>query len=168
MPMMAMLAHVLKFPEDAVKHAIEDTWPNPKVVAANLAAYEKAVSESSAKTFAADGKYELVAPSEVRGPLGYLNVLDGGAIDNMTHNTIVKNNANARFNLPPAYNREACIDCAKCMTVCADPGAIVWEDGKMVGVDLSYCKGCMRCVNVCPTTKKGKALTDPAVEGVSA
>lgn len=168
MPMMAMLSHVLKFPEEAVKHAIEDTWPNPKVVAANLAAYEKAVSESSFKKFEADGKYELVEPSEVRGAIGYLNILNGGAIDALAHSTVSKNNANSRFNLPPSYDRSACIDCAKCLTVCADPGAIVWKDSKMAGVDLSYCKGCMRCVEVCPETKKGKALQDPAREGVTA
>jgi pyruvate ferredoxin oxidoreductase gamma subunit len=166
MPMMAMLSHVLKFPEDAVKHAIEDTWP--RASAANLAAYAKAVSESSCKTFAADGKYQLAEPSEVRGPIGYLNILNGGEINALTNSTVGKTNANARFNLPPSYDREACIDCAKCMTVCADPGAIVWEDGKMSGIDLNYCKGCMRCVAVCPVTKKGKALQDPAQQGVTA
>jgi Pyruvate/2-oxoacid:ferredoxin oxidoreductase delta subunit len=29
----------------------------------------------------------------------------------------------------------------------------------MVGIDERFCKGCMRCVEVCPETKKGKALT---------
>jgi pyruvate ferredoxin oxidoreductase gamma subunit len=95
-------------------------------------------------------------------------MLNGGTLDALTHNTSGKNNADVRFNLPPSYDRAACIDCAKCMTVCADPGAILWEGGKMVGIDLHYCKGCMRCVSVCPETKKGKALTNPAGEGVSA
>ena len=166
MPMMAMLSHVLHFPEEAVRHAIEDTWP--KVVAANLAAYEKAVSESYSKHFAADGKYELVPPSEVRSVIGYCNMLDGGAIDTARHSTLSKDNSKARFNLPPTFSREACIDCAKCLTVCADPGAIVWAENKMAGIDLSYCKGCMRCVSVCPTTKKGKALHNPEEQGVTA
>lgn len=166
MPMMAMLSHVLKFPEDAVKHTIEETWP--RALAANIAAYEKAVADSHNKTFAADGKYQLVEPAEEHSPIGYLNILNGGAIDTLTHSTVGKNNANARFNLPPCYNREVCIDCAKCLTVCSDPGAIVWKNGKMAGIDLTYCKGCMRCVNVCPVTKKGHALTDPSVEGVTA
>ncbi len=166
MPMMAMLSHVLKFPEDAVKHTIEETWP--RAIAANIAAYEKAVAESSCKTFAADGKYSLVEPSEVRGSIGYLNIMNGGAIDALTHSTVGKSNANSRFNLPPSYDRAVCIDCAKCMTVCADPGAIAWENGKMVGIDLNYCKGCMRCVAVCPETKKGKALIDPAQNEVTA
>ncbi|HOF87534.1 MAG TPA: 2-oxoacid:acceptor oxidoreductase family protein, partial [Armatimonadota bacterium] len=166
MPMMAMLAHVLGFPEDAIKHAIEDTWP--RAVKANLAAYEQAVAHSFSRTFAADGRYPLAPPAEVRGKLGYDNMLDGGAIDTAAHSTVGKNNAHVRFNEPPAYARELCIDCAKCLVVCADPGAIHWEDGKMVGIDLTYCKGCMRCVAVCPETKRGKALTNPALKEVEA
>lgn len=160
MPMMAMLAHVLGFPEDAIKHAIEETWP--RAIKANIAAYEQAVAHSTSGAFAADGKYQLAPPAEVRGKLGYDNMLDGGAIDTAAHSTVSKNNAHVRFNEPPAYSREICIDCAKCLVVCADPGAIKWADGKMVGIDLTYCKGCMRCVSVCPETKKGKALTNPA------
>jgi pyruvate ferredoxin oxidoreductase gamma subunit len=159
MPMMAMLSHVLKFPEEHVKESIEQTWP--KVAAINIAAYDAAVSESVSKTFAADGKYNTVPPAGVLSPIGYKNMIDGGAIDGLTQSTIVKNNSNVRFNEPPKFDVEACINCAKCLTVCADPGAIVWKDAKMAGVDLSYCKGCMRCVAVCPETKKGRALIDP-------
>lgn len=165
MPMMAMLAHVLKFPEEAVVKKIKETWP--KAVEANIAAYKMAVAESVSKTFEADGKYEIAEPAEVRSAIGYDNMLDGGAIDALTMSTVVRNNAYARSNPAPAFEREACIDCAKCLCVCADPGAIVWKDGKMAGIDLAYCKACMRCVAVCPATKKGKALKDPAEEGVT-
>jgi pyruvate ferredoxin oxidoreductase gamma subunit len=164
MPMMAMLAHVLGFPEAAVIKKITETWP--RAVEPNVAAYKAAVDQSVSKSFAADGKYQLAEPAEVRSAIGYDNMLDGGAVDTLTQSTVGRNNAYARSNPAPAFNREACIDCAKCMTVCADPGAIVWENGKMVGIDLAYCKACLRCVAVCPETKKGKALTDPAKEGV--
>ncbi|MHB9132228.1 MAG: 2-oxoacid:acceptor oxidoreductase family protein [Armatimonadota bacterium] len=165
MPMMAMLAHVLQFPEEAVVKKIKETWP--RAVEPNIAAYKVAVGQAVSQTFAADGKFELVEPSEVRGAVGYDNMLDGGSIDALTSTTIVRNNAYARSNPAPSFDREACIDCAKCLTVCADPGAIQWKDNKMVGIDLSYCKACLRCVEVCPTTKKGKALKDPAAEGVT-
>lgn len=165
MPMMALLAHVLGFPEEAVVKKITQTWP--RAVEANVAAYKMAVAESVSQTFAADGKYALAEPVEVRGALGYDTMLDGGAIDSLTHSTITRNNAYARSNPAPSFDREACIDCAKCLTVCADPGAIVWKDNKMAGIDLAYCKACLRCVEVCPNTKKGKALKDPAAEGVT-
>jgi pyruvate ferredoxin oxidoreductase gamma subunit len=165
MPMMAMLAHVLGFPEAAIIKKIKETWP--KVVEANVGAYKAAVSQSVSASFAADGTFELAAPQEVRGAIGYDNMLDGGAIDALTMSTIARNNANARSQPAPTFDRAVCIDCAKCLTVCADPGAIVWEGGKMVGIDLAYCKACLRCVAVCPETKKGKALADPASEGVT-
>jgi len=160
MPMMAILAHYLNFPEAAIIKKIKETWP--KAAEPNVAAYKAAVAESVSETFDADGKYALAAPVEVHGVIGYDNMLDGGAIDSLTNSTITRNNAYARSNPAPHFDREACIDCAKCLTVCADPGAIVWKDGKMAGIDLAYCKACMRCVEVCPETKKGKALQNPA------
>ena len=166
MPMMAMLAHVLHFPEAAVVKKIQQTWP--RAVEPNVAAYKAAVAQSISQTFAADDRFALVEPAEVRGSYGYDFMLDGGAIDALTASTVVRNNSYARSNPAPTFDREACIDCAKCLTVCADPGAIVWKDGKMAGIDLAYCKACLRCVDVCPVTKRGKALKDPAEEGVTA
>ncbi|MHB9024573.1 MAG: 2-oxoacid:acceptor oxidoreductase family protein [Armatimonadota bacterium] len=166
MPMMAMLASVLNFPEDAVVKKIKETWP--RAVEPNVAAYKAAVGQAISQTFAADDKYSLVEPVEVRGVLGYDNMLDGGAINSLTNSTITRNNAYARSNPAPTYDREVCIDCAKCLTTCPEPGAIVWEGNKMAGIDLAYCKACMRCVVTCPVTKKGKALKDPAEEGVTA
>lgn len=161
MPMMAMLAHVLGFPEAAVEKKIKETWP--RAVEPNIAAYKAAVAQSVSQSFAADSRFALVAPLEVRGIFGYDNMLDGGAIDSLNMSTITRNNTYARSNPAPTFDREACIDCAKCLTVCADPGAIVWRDGKMAGIDLTYCKACLRCVDVCPETKKGKALKDDEV-----
>lgn len=166
MPMMAMLASVLNFPEEAVIKKIKETWP--RAVEPNVAAYKASVGQAISRHFPADGKYALVEPTEVRGAIGYDNMQDGGAIDAITSSTIGRNNAYARSNPAPNFNRDACIDCAKCLSTCADPGSIVWKDGKMAGIDLTYCKACLRCVEVCPTTKKGKALTDPTKEGDTA
>jgi pyruvate ferredoxin oxidoreductase gamma subunit len=160
MPMMAMLCKVLNFPDDVVINMIENTWPRAKE--ANVAAYKAATSQFTKKEYAADGKYELVAPSIDRGQLGYLNMLNGGAIDALTHSTANRDNRIAGYGFVPVFNPEACIGCAICMTVCSDPGGIIWKNGKVVGVDTAFCKGCMRCVEVCPTTKKGKALALPA------
>jgi len=163
MPMMAMLAHVLHFPEAAVEKKIKETWP--RAVEPNIAAYKAAVAESMSQTFAADGKYPLVDPEEVRGAIGYDCLLNGGSINSLTHSTVSRNNAYARSNPMPSFDRDVCIDCGKCFTVCSDPGSIVWKGGKMAGIDEHYCKACMRCVEVCPVTKKGKALKDPTKEG---
>ena len=152
MPMMAMLAHVLNFPEEAVVRRSKRPGraPSSRTSPPTRSRGGRVLS----KTFAADGKYALVAPEEVRGAIGYDNMLDGGAIDALTSSTIGRNNAYARSNPPPVFDRDVCIDCAKCFTVCADPGAIVWKDGKMAGIDLTYCKACMRCVARLPDDEK--------------
>jgi len=157
MPMLAMLCEVLKFPADVVEKAVEKQWP--RAAKANIAAFEAAASSAKKAEFAEDGKYPLVPYSRVRGELGYLNALPGGAIEALKYSTVKRNNSEARQGPCPIFNEDECTNCGMCMTVCADPGAISWKDKKMQGIDPSFCKGCMRCVVICPRT--GRALTDP-------
>ena len=160
MPMMALVARVLGFPADVVERAIEKTWPYAKE--ANLAAFEAANTDIQEETFAASDEYPLEPPATVaRGQIGYANMLNGGAIDALTHSTVNRNNQIAGYGFVPEFDASACTGCAVCMTVCSDPGGIIWKDGKVIGIDYAFCKGCMRCVEVCPATKKGKALSSP-------
>ena len=65
----------------------------------------------------------------------------------------------------PSFNKELCINCTKCDFTCPDD-CFIWEEQEgrrgrtemiLTGINYQYCKGCMRCVNVCPTealTKK--------------
>ena len=157
MPMLAMLCNILSFPTDVVEEAVKKTWP--RAAEANIAAFEAAVSTANEAEFPADGKYELVEYSASQGKLGYLNMLPGGSIDALKHSTVGRDNAISRIGPNPIFNAEECTNCGMCLTVCADPGAIVWKDKKMQGVDTKYCKSCMRCVVICPKT--GRALRDP-------
>ena len=88
-------------------------------------------------------------------------MLDGGTIRAAEALTVPKEGSHRSLSAPPNFNREACIDCVLCLTVCPDPGALVWREDKMAGIDRAYCKACMRCVAVCAMTKKGRALTAP-------
>ena len=160
MPMMAMLAHVLSFPEEAVVKKIKETWPQRRrgqhrgLPARRWPSRPAGTSPPTAST-------HWSSPPKCAAPSATTTCWTAGRSTPSPCSTVVRNNAYARSNPPPVFDREACIDCAKCLTVCADPGAIVWKDGKMAGIDLSYCKACLRCVEVCPETKKGKALKDP-------
>jgi len=58
----------------------------------------------------------------------------------------------------PELVLEKCVHCGLCDVVCPDY-CFVWEtvleeDGKTVvhllGIDYRYCKGCLKCVDVCP------------------
>ena len=160
MPMLAMLCKVLGFPTEVVEEAVKKRWP--RAAEANVAAFEAAESTAKEAQFAADGKYPLVEFSESRGGLGYLNMLPGGRIDALKHSTVRRNNAAGRLGPNPIFDTEECTNCGMCMTVCPDPGAIVWQDKEMQGIDSKFCKSCLRCVAICP--RSGRALRDSLVK----
>lgn len=56
----------------------------------------------------------------------------------------------------PVWDKEKCIHCLSCWIYCPD-AAIKVKEGKIVGIDLKYCKGCGICAKVCPA--KVKAIT---------
>jgi pyruvate ferredoxin oxidoreductase gamma subunit len=58
----------------------------------------------------------------------------------------------------PVLDPEKCTHCGMCDLVCPDL-CLVWGaardsgpfERKLKGVDYRYCKGCMRCVESCPS-----------------
>lgn len=160
MPMVALVARVLGFPEEVLAGAVEKQWPF--AAKANLAAFNAAYDNIAQKSFEVREDFPLVPPGSVaRGKIGYLNMINGGSINALQHSTVNRNNQIAGYGFVPEFNVDACTGCAICMTVCSDPGGLIWKDGKVAGVDYAFCKGCMRCVEVCPESKYGKALVLP-------
>lgn len=89
--------------------------------------------------------------------LGYANAPLGGAIIN-PGNTIHKDLSASRQGIYPFYWRDRCIDCGLCTMTCPDY-VFVWEKtvdkrgrSTMVlkGPNYQYCKGCLKCVVICP------------------
>lgn len=158
MPMLAVLSDRLGFPAEIVKEAITAQWP--KAQAVNLAAYDQAVGLARSAHFEPSRDYPLVEPARVTSPIGYENMLNGGAIDALT-NCLVPDADAEPLGRVPVFAVELCSHCGLCLVPCPEPGAIVWKDKKMVAINAVYCKGCMQCVEICPTTKRGKALTEP-------
>jgi pyruvate ferredoxin oxidoreductase gamma subunit len=161
MPLLAVIAHELGFPDAAVRDRIARQWP--RVADANLAACTRALESMTVAHFEVDS-YPLVPAMVTRGPLGWRNMLNGGSIDALTHSTAGRDNRLAGRGKVPEFHPESCTSCGICLTVCSDPGGLLWKEGRMVGIDDRFCKGCMRCVEVCPQTKKGKALTWAGLE----
>ncbi|HIE52129.1 MAG TPA: 4Fe-4S dicluster domain-containing protein [Armatimonadetes bacterium] len=56
----------------------------------------------------------------------------------------------------PLWDAEKCVHCLLCWVYCPE-GAVQVEEGKVVGMDLDYCKGCGICAQECPP--KVKAIT---------
>jgi len=55
----------------------------------------------------------------------------------------------------PVHIPEKCVHCLTCWAYCPDSAVIV-KDGKVVGFNLDFCKGCGICAYECPV--KGKAI----------
>lgn len=94
---------------------------------------------------------------------GYLTAPIGGAI--MTPGNSVGNNLSAsRQGFAPRLQHTLCNDCGVCDLVCPDY-CLVWEENKeisasgatsgraaqLLGIDYRFCKGCLRCVDSCPS-----------------
>lgn len=48
----------------------------------------------------------------------------------------------------PEFLKDKCNNCLLCYIYCPDD-SILMEDGKVVGIDYDYCKGCGICEGVC-------------------
>lgn len=157
MPLLAILTHEFGFSDELIRGVIAKQWP--RAAEANGAAFERALGGATSETFTGDGRKATTAPSASRGPLGWKNMLNGGTIDARYHTTAGRDNRIAALGRVPRFDERACTSCGICLTVCSDPGGLLWTEGRMKGIDDRFCKGCMRCVEACPETKKGKALT---------
>jgi len=140
---------------------------NPQAAAANERAFQRGAEEFEVLEGVGHGSGDLPVsrPSPV---LGYETAPIGGVIPyagNMVSNDL----STSRTGWMPQFKEEECIHCGLCATVCPD-FCLVWsheearaEDisGKdtngelptvrLKGVDYQYCKGCMRCIETCPT-----------------
>lgn len=157
MPLFALLCRELGFPDAEVRDVIARQWP--RAATANLAAFGAAVESCVRGSFNGNGRPSAGAPNVSRGPIGWRNMANGGTIDALTHSTMNRDNRIASRGRVPRFDASACNSCGICLTVCSDPGGLLWSQGRMQGIDEQFCKGCMRCVEVCPDTKKGHALS---------
>lgn len=70
----------------------------------------------------------------------------------------------------PILDKEKCINCGVCDLVCPDM-CLAWGDGEiggkyereLMGVDYRYCKGCLRCVESCPTGALAREFETPGL-----
>lgn len=129
----------------------------PHTVEPNKRAIDRGYNEYQVKTFKKDDKYPFMKYKPYVSPLGYENAPLGGAITDFG-NAYSKDLSGSRMGYVPIYHRDKCIDCAQCDIACPDY-CIVWGEGTdkkgrpamvMKGIDYKHCKGCLRCVEVCP------------------
>ena len=87
---------------------------------------------------------------------GYLNAPVGG-INPCAGSSVINDLSPSRQGFIPIFLKERCINCGLCFSACPDM-VFQFAKGKYKGKDMMinqgldyyHCKGCLRCVDVCP------------------
>ena len=153
---------------EAVHRAISHNLAKyPKMLAGNLKAFDRGFHDLDLEEFTCGVKHPPQPPPRFVSPLGYGNAPMGGAITN-PGNTMLRDLTPSRTGYIPQFFPEDCINDGHCEYTCPDY-CFTFEQGidrkgreGMVnkGIDYRYCKGCLRCVQACPTEALRTAIED--------
>ncbi|MFD0698294.1 2-oxoacid:acceptor oxidoreductase family protein [Paenibacillus sp. GCM10027628] len=140
-----------------IRKSLEKKYP--QAVAPALRTFERGYDEVKFQTYTLPEGETM--PDFVRFDtpvLGYATQPIGGVITN-PGNSILKDLSISRAGMMPHFHEDKCIHCASCDNVCPD-FCFVWDEqpdkkGRpqmfLQGIDYQYCKGCLKCVQACPT-----------------
>lgn len=141
---------------------------HPEAVASNERAFRGGATEF--EVLHGLGQAEGDLPIAAAEPVwGYETQPIGGIIPE-PGNTAWNDLSASRTGWVPVLHKEDCIHCGMCDLVCPDL-CLVWGDGEdgskyerqLMGVDYRYCKGCLRCVESCPTGALKKEAETPGL-----
>ncbi len=158
--MLGAVARAVDFIDrDTLRSVIAETFCGkyPALVEPNMRTFDRGFDEARIQCFEPDSRYEFKPYQRLIPKLGYRTQPIGGAIIN-PGNTVLKDLSSARHGYYPLYHRDRCIDCGLCDMTCPDYVFVfkmgVDKRGRpapvMQGPNLQYCKGCLRCVEICP------------------
>lgn len=176
MVMLGAIAGISGFvPLDVAETLCRDTIGKkyPALIDANLAGVRQGFhAASEAAPSPADGSRTspeegITAQSAIRQEQyfwGYENAPIGG-INPRIGSTVSNNLSPSREGYVPLFLQERCINCGLCDSTCPDqvfqfsPGIYKGRETMVNnGLDYYHCKGCMRCVEICPTNALVEAL----------
>lgn len=153
-------------PLDAVIAAVRDTIGKkyPSLLSDNIQGIKRGYEEAEIRHFEPDGRYEKADYEEVQNAWGYETAPIGG-INPCWGSAVTNDLSSSREGFLPLYREELCIHCALCDSACPD---MVFQFKKGIykgremmmnrGLDYHHCKGCLRCVEVCPTNALVKGV----------
>jgi len=169
--MLGTLCAVVPFLDAAhVRAALAEEFEgkHPEAVASNDRAFRRGATEFEVHEGVglAEGDLPIVRPEPV---WGYETQPVGGIIAE-PGNTAWNDLSLSRTGWMPVLHHDKCIHCGTCDLVCPDL-CLVWRDGgpdstferELMGVDYRYCKGCMRCVESCPTSALAREAETPGL-----
>ena len=143
--------------------AEEFAGKHPEAVASNERAFRGGAAEFEVIEGIGRAEGDL-PPFQAEALWGYETQPVGGILPE-PGNSAWNDLATSRTGFMPVLNSEKCIHCGVCDLVCPD-FCLAWTDGepgdkferKLLGVDYRYCKGCLRCVESCPTGALSKEV----------
>lgn len=159
--LLGTLCRVVDFLDgNVVKDMIRATFEKkyPALVESNLRTFDRGFSDVVVDVASAEGMAWLEPYRRSESVLGYRTQQIGGTILS-PGNSVLKDLSSSRQGFVPEFKAEACIHCAACDQACPD-FCFVWKadtDARgrtfqfLQGIDYQYCKGCLKCVQVCPT-----------------
>jgi pyruvate ferredoxin oxidoreductase gamma subunit len=141
---------------------------HPEAVASNTSAFRRGATEFEVIEGAGRAQGDI-PPAKAEPVWGYETQPAGGLLPapgNMAWNDL----SASRTGWLPVLHDEKCIHCGVCDLVCPDM-CLVWADGEeggkyerqLMGVDYRYCKGCLRCVESCPSGALLKEAETPGL-----
>ncbi len=128
----------------------------PALIEANLAGVRRGFEDLRQADLGQDINPLPDAPKE-QYVWGYANAPIGG-VNPRIGSTVSNDLSPSREGYIPLFIQERCINCGLCDSACPDmvfqfsPG--IYKDKECMvnkGLDYYHCKGCLRCVEVCPT-----------------
>lgn len=166
---MVMLGAIAKasgfIPLEATEQLCKDTIGKkyPSLIDANLNGVKQGYSKLK-KAAAPHNLEPLPSGNQEQFVWGFDNAPIGG-INPRMGSTVSNDLSPSREGYIPLFIPEKCINCGLCDSTCPDmvfqfaPG--IYKDKKCMvnnGLDYYHCKGCLRCVEVCPTNALVTAL----------
>lgn len=155
-----------EFMKGVIRKSLEKKYPGAVQPALNT--FQRGYEEVEFQTFALAAGDKMPDFVRMDTPvLGYETQPIGGTIIN-PGNSILKDLSISRAGMMPHFNEDTCIHCAACDNVCPD-FCFVWEEqpdkkGRpqmfLQGIDYQYCKGCLKCVEACPTDALSSELEE--------
>lgn len=139
----------------------------------NLLAMKLGYEAISSSRIEAGEKTVLFPAQRQISSVGYQNAPPGGILPSRG-STSQNNLSLSRSGYMPKYIIEKCINCGLCDTTCPDM-VFTFKEGEYMGrraminqgPNYRYCKGCLRCVEICPTQAL-VAITEPVNNELSA